>query len=155
MALGDGCGVRVATRLGEGRTSVRWATRDQRPDIAGIPPLDVWPEYNLYGDVVGVVWSCLYDAVPQFQSVCWDEQTGQVLAEANAIPCWWDGTDDGLGPGIDATMADAVARLDADEPANALCALAGIVAPAARGRGLAAEVLRQCIGSPPRMGWVR
>lgn len=121
---------------------VRWATREERPDIAAIPPAGVWPEYNLHGDIVGALWPRLNE-VPQFQSVCVDEQTGQVLAEAETIPCWWDGTDDGLGPGIDATMTDAVARLDAGAPPNALCALAGIVAPAARGRGLACEVLRQ------------
>jgi hypothetical protein len=69
--------------------------------------------------------------------------TGVVLAEANAVPCWWEGTDQLLGPGIDATMTDAFARPDAGEPANALCALAGKVAPAARGRELAAEVLHQ------------
>jgi GNAT superfamily N-acetyltransferase len=122
---------------------VRWATREERPDIAGIPPADVWPEYNLHGDIIRALWPRLDETVPQFQSVCVDEQTGQVVAEANTIPCWWDGTDDGLGPGIDATMTDAVARLDAGKPANALCALVGIVAPAARGRGLAGEVLRQ------------
>ena len=61
---------------------MQWATREERPDIAGISPSDVWPEYNLYGDVVGGLWSRLYDSVPQFQSVCVDEQTGQVLAEA-------------------------------------------------------------------------
>lgn len=122
---------------------MRWVTRDERPDLADIPALDVWPEYNLHGDVVGGLWPRLYDAVPEFQSVCWDEASGHVLAEANTVPCWWDGTDHGLGPGIDATMTDAFARLDAGEPANTLCALAGKVAPAARSRGLAAEVLRQ------------
>lgn len=103
----------------------------------------MWPEYNLHGDVVGALWSRLYDVVPQFQSVCWDEESGEVLAEANTVPCWWDGTDRGLGTGIDATMADALARLDAGQRANTLCALAGKVAPAARSRGLAADVLRQ------------
>jgi GNAT superfamily N-acetyltransferase len=122
---------------------VRWATRDERPDLADIPALDVWPEYNLHGDVVGALWPRLSDAVPQFQSVCWDEASGEVWAEAHTVPCWWDGTDQGLGPGIDATMTAAFAGLDAGEPANTLCALAGKVAPAARRRGLAAEVLRQ------------
>jgi hypothetical protein len=103
----------------------------------------VWPEYNLHGAVVGALWSRLYDVVPQFQAVCWDEESGEVLAEANTVPCRWDGTDRGLGAGIDATMADAFARLDAGQPANTLCALAGKVARAARSRGLAAEVLRQ------------
>lgn len=122
---------------------MQWATRDERPDLPDIPPSDVWPEYSLHGDDIDALWLRLLDAVPQFQSVCWDEDSGAVVAEAYAFPCWWDGTDDGLGPGVVATMADAVARIDVGLPANTLCALVGVVAPAARGRGLAAEVLRQ------------
>ncbi|MBW3605882.1 MAG: hypothetical protein KY460_13455 [Actinobacteria bacterium] len=123
--------------------SIQWATRTQRPDLSGIPTLDVWPEYNLHGDIVGALWPRLHDELPQFQSVCWDADSGSVLAETHTVPCWWDGSDDGLGPGIDATMADAFARLDRGEPPNALCALAAEVAPDARSRGLAAETLRQ------------
>lgn len=122
---------------------MRWTTRHERPDLPDIPALDVWPEYNLHGDVVAALWPRLYDVVPQFQSVCWDESSGEVLAEANTVPCWWDGTDRGLGSGVDDTMTRAFARLDRGGPVNTLCALAGKVAPAARSRGLAAEVLRQ------------
>jgi GNAT superfamily N-acetyltransferase len=122
---------------------MRWATRDERPDLPDIPESDVWPEYNLHGDVVGALWPRLQEEVPQFQSVCWDEDSGGVLAEAHTVPCWWDATDFGLGSGIDETMTDAFALLDRGETANTLCALAAKVAPAARSRGLAAEVVRQ------------
>lgn len=122
---------------------MRWVTRDERPDLPDIPALDVWPEYNLHGDVVGALWPRLYDDVPQFQSVCWDDESSAVLAEAHTVPCWWDGTDRGLGPGIDKTMTDAFSLLDRGGRANTLCALAGKVAPAARSRGMAAEVLHQ------------
>lgn len=122
---------------------MRWATRDERPDLPGIPSLDVWPEYNLHGDVVNALWPRLRRELAQFQSVCWDETTGTVLVEAHTVACHWDGTDDGLGPGIDEMMADAFARFDRELPANALCALSVEIAPGARSRGLAAEALRQ------------
>jgi hypothetical protein len=129
--------------IGDTLIAMRWATRDERPDLPGIPSLDVWPEYNLHGDVVRDLWPRLFDDLPQLQSVCWDATTGSVLAEANTVPCYWDGTDLGLGPGIDHMMTDAFARFDMDLPVNALCALAAEIAPTARSRGLAAEVLQQ------------
>jgi len=122
---------------------MRWATRDQRPDLPGVPSRDVWPEYNLHGDVVGRMWHRLYDHVGHLQSIGWDDATGDVLVEANAVACVWDGTDGDLGPGIDAVMRRAFADLDAGRPPTALCALAAQIAPSARSRGLASEALRQ------------
>lgn len=122
---------------------MRWATRDERPDLPGIPTLDIWPEYNVHGDVVGALWPRLLEDLPHFQSICWDKSSGSVLAEAHTAPCWWDGTDAGLGSGIDEMMTAAFAHLDRDAPANTLCALAAEISPAARSQGLAAEALRQ------------
>jgi GNAT superfamily N-acetyltransferase len=122
---------------------LRWATRDQRPALPEIPARDVWPEYNLHGDVVGRMWHRLDDDVRHMQSVGWDDATGDVLVETNAIACVWDGTDRDLRLGIDAVMRRACADLDAGRPPTALCALAAQIAPAARSRGLAAEALRQ------------
>lgn len=106
---------------------MRWATRDQRPDLPGVPSRDVWPEYNLHGDVVGRMWHRLYDDVGHMQSIGWDDATGDVLVEANAVACVWDGTDCDLGPGIDAVMRRAFADLDAGRPPTALCALTRFV----------------------------
>lgn len=122
---------------------LRWATRDQRPDLPDIPSQDVWPEYNLHGDVVGRMWDRLYDDVGHFQSVGWDDVTGDVLVETNAIACAWDGTDGDLAPGIDAIVRRAFADLTVGRPPTVLCALAAQIAPSARSRGLAAEALRQ------------
>jgi GNAT superfamily N-acetyltransferase len=124
---------------------MRWVTRDEQPDLPGISGSDVWPEYNVHADIVGALWPRLHADVPQFQSICRDEDSGTVLAEANTVPCRWDGTDDGLGSGIDEMMTDAFARLDRGQTANTLCALAAKVSPAARSRGLAAETLRQML----------
>jgi GNAT superfamily N-acetyltransferase len=64
-----------------------------------------------------------------------------VVCEGNAAPCWWDGSPAHLPDGIDATLTDALARLDDGRPANTLCSLAAVVTPAARGTGLSRMIL--------------
>jgi hypothetical protein len=49
------------------------------------------PEYNTHGDVASPRWSRLYDDYPDFQLVLWDDATGEILGEANTIPCRFDG----------------------------------------------------------------
>ncbi len=68
---------------------------------------EVWPEYNLHGDVLNQYWNQLYTTFPEWQFVLFDTAAGQVLAEGHTIPVAWDGTDTGLGPGIDASTARA------------------------------------------------
>jgi len=122
---------------------LRWATTDQRPDLPGVPSRDVWPEYNLHGDVVNALWHRLFEEVPHLQSVGWDDTADEVLVEANTVACVWDGTDADLGPGIDAMLQRAFDDLSAGRPPTTLCALAAQIVPTARSRGLAAEALRQ------------
>ena len=122
---------------------LRWATTDQRPDLPGVPSRDVWPEYNLHGDVVSALWHRLFEEVPHLQSVGWDDTADEVLVEANTVTCVWDGTDADLGPGIDVMLQRAFDDLSAGRPPTTLCALAAQIVPTARSRGLAAEALRQ------------
>ena len=70
---------------------------------------EVWPEYNQHGDTLNRYWGRLYDTFPEWQFVLYDPDEKLVLAEGHTIPLAWDGTDDGLGPGIDATIAGAFA----------------------------------------------
>lgn len=131
----------------------RWVTREEAPaGLPGIPTLDVWPEYNVHGDVVQPLWGRLVRDLAAFQSVCWDTATGAVLAQAFAVPCWWDRSEEGLGSGLDETMRSAFDRFDRGEPPNALCAVAAEVAPAGRGRGLAAATLEQMTQVAARHG---
>lgn len=119
------------------------ATFEQRPDLAsrGIPSSEIWPEYNLHGDVLDVLWPRLEADLPHTQLVFYEPETDELVAEAHAVPCWWDGTIGGLSEGIDATMVDAFERFDANRRTNALCALAAEVRPTNRGRGLARTIL--------------
>jgi GNAT superfamily N-acetyltransferase len=101
----------------------------------------VWPEYNLHGDRLGVYWERLFSDFPGFQYVLHDDQADVVLAEGHTLPCPWDGTISGLGDGIDAVVAAAFEAYDAGRPATALCALAAEILPQFQGRGLADRML--------------
>lgn len=117
--------------------SVRYA---QRPDLwadSDTRSAEVWPEYNLHGDVLNRHWGRLFERFPEFQfALVGDGDV--VLAEGHTAPCGWDGTPAGLGDGIDEML---VAALDGSAQPTALCALAAEILPAHQGRGLAAALL--------------
>jgi hypothetical protein len=53
------------------------ARHSERPELReGIGALssDVWPEYNLHGDVIGSRWDRLYEDVPEFQFLLYDAE---------------------------------------------------------------------------------
>lgn len=121
---------------------MRIVTLAERPDLCerGIPRRDGWPEYNLHGDILRLRMVRLFDDLPEFQLFGLSDDD-EVLCEGNAAPYWWDGSPAHLPNGIDATLTDALARLDEGQPVNTLCSLAAVVAPAARGMGLARPIL--------------
>ena len=84
---------------------VRYSDRPELWESLGDLSPEVWPEYNLHGDVLNQYWDRLYTTFPEWQFVLFDAAAGQVLAEGHTIPVAWDGTDAGLGPGIDASLA--------------------------------------------------
>jgi GNAT superfamily N-acetyltransferase len=114
---------------------VRYSERPELWDQSGEVSAEVWPEYNLHGDVLSPNWGRLFDRFPSFQFVLYDEE---VVAEGHSAPCPWDGTDEGLTDGIDDMLT---AALDATGSPTALCALAAEIRPAYQGRGLAHRVL--------------
>lgn len=128
--------------------SVEVFTLAERPELAegGIPDELVWPEYNLHGAVPNRLWSRLYDDMPEFQFGMFDRDTGELLAEAHTVACWWDSTDTGLSSGVDQTLQAAFERFDANGRVNTLCAMAAEIPPSSRGRGLARLIL-QAMGS--------
>jgi hypothetical protein len=69
-------------------------------------------------------WSRLYDDDPAYQLVLWDDATGEVLGEANTIPCRCDGTLQGLPHGIDEVIATGLPDVGTPPAPTALCALA-------------------------------
>jgi len=118
-------------------------TAAERPDLweRGIDSEDVWPEYNLHGDVLNRFWPHLDEELADFQFVLYDEHADAVVAEGHTGPLWWDGDDATLPGGIDDALEQVFARARAGEPVNTLCALAAETPRTGRLRGLAEQIL--------------
>jgi hypothetical protein len=118
-------------------------TAAERPDLwdRGIPSESVWPEYNLHGDVLNRWWGHLDEELREFQFVLYDEARDEVVAEGHTGPLWWNGQDEALPEGIDASIEQIFARVRAGQPVNTLCALAAESPREGRARGLAQQLL--------------
>lgn len=115
---------------------------DERPDLVGdVESLDrEWPPFMREGKSVRRYWGSLNTARPDYQLALLDAGSTAVVAKAHTIPIAWDGTDAGVPDGVDAVLKHAL--LSPPTHPDALCALAIVVAPEHRGRGLSALVLR-------------
>jgi hypothetical protein len=120
--------------------SVEMFTAAERPDLweRGIASGDVWPEYNLHGDVLNRWWGHL-DELPELQFVLYDADADEVVAEGHTGPLWWDGEDAHLPTGIDDALTQVFTRKG--EPVNTLCALAAETPRGGRRRGMAETIL--------------
>jgi hypothetical protein len=115
---------------------------------------EVWPEYSLHGEL-NYYWRQLYDVFPEWQFLLVDPGEQTVLAEGHMVPVAWDGTDDDLGPGIDATIAGAFGLRAAGGQPTAVSALAVEVPPRNQGMGLAPVMLRAMATLTRRAGLTR
>jgi hypothetical protein len=97
---------------------------------------EIWPEYNRHGDVLRPNWERLWEVAIDFQLVLVDDDSGEAVAQIHSIPCLWNGTVDGLPPGIDDVLVDGLRLAEERGDANALSALAIEIAPAHQGGGL-------------------
>jgi GNAT superfamily N-acetyltransferase len=119
------------------RYSERPALWEDTADISH----EVWPEYNLHGEVLAPHWRRLYDEFADFQFVLYDAEAQEVVAEGHTIPCDWDGSPKGLGEGIDAMMVGAFELHAAGRRPTAVGALAEEIRPRFQGGGLADRML--------------
>ena len=120
---------------------VRFSERPELWESIGGLSAEVWPEYNMHGQTLNFYWDQLYDVFPEWQFVLYDPGDRTVLAEGHTVPLAWDGTDAGLGPGIDATMAAAFELRAAGGTPTAASALAAEIPPRHQGRRLSAVML--------------
>jgi len=125
---------------------IRYSERPELWDSISDLSDEVWPEYNLHGEFLNYYWGQLYDAYPEWQFVLYDPDERMVLAEGNTIPLAWDGTDAGLGPGIDASVAAAFELRAAGGPPTAASALAAKIPPRHQGKRLSGVVLTAMAG---------
>jgi GNAT superfamily N-acetyltransferase len=118
--------------------------RSERPelwdDIRDLSD-EVWPEYNVHGEFINHYWAQLYEVFPEWQFVLYEPAERLVLAEGQTIPVAWDGTDAGLGPGIDATIAGAFDLHAVGGRPTAVSALAAKIPPRHQGRRLSGVLL--------------
>jgi len=125
---------------------VRYSERPELWDaITGLSD-EVWPEYNQHGATLNHYWDQLYEIFPDWQFVLYDPGDETVLAEGHTIPVAWDGTDAGLGPGIDATVTAAFELRAAGGQPTAVSALAAEIPPRHQRRGLAKVMLQAMAG---------
>lgn len=121
----------------------------ERPELwDGISDLseEVWPEYNLHAETLNHYWAQLYDVFPEWQFVLYDPGDQTVLAEGHTVPLAWDGTDAGLGPGIDASLAGAFDLRAGGRAPTAVSALAAEIPPRHQGKRLSAVLLTAMAG---------
>jgi hypothetical protein len=128
-ASGRDSGRRPTTPWGQSKSAVgnqviRYSERPGLWDAISALSEEVWPEYNLHGDVLGGYWDRLYYEFAEFQFVLYDDEAHEVIAEGHTIPCDWDDTPDGLGDRIDAAIAGAFDARERHRMPTALCALA-------------------------------
>jgi hypothetical protein len=118
-------------------------TAAERPDLwePGIGSADVWPEYNLHGDVLNQWWGLLDQELADLQFVLHDDETDTVVAEGHTAAFAWDGEDASLPDGIDRAIEVAFRDHRAGTPVDTLCALAAESPRDGRRRGLAVEIL--------------
>jgi GNAT superfamily N-acetyltransferase len=121
---------------------VRYSERPELWESISDLSAEVWPEYNLHGEVLNHYWPRLYTEFPDWQFVLHDASDGALLAEGHTIPVAWDGTDSGLGPGLDATVTAGFGLKSAGGRPTALSALAAEIPAAHRSRGLASTLLQ-------------
>ncbi|MER7847691.1 GNAT family N-acetyltransferase [Kitasatospora sp. NPDC096077] len=132
-------------------TAPSWvvARYSERPELWDRIPADfagVVPEYNLHGDIADDYWDRLFAEFPEYQFLLYDEAADTVLGTGRSLPRGWDGSAEGLGPGLDDSIAAAFRDRDAGTEPTALCALGVEVSPAHQGRGLSKVLLRELTG---------
>lgn len=113
---------------------VRYSERPELWDELGDMFDGVWPEYNQHGDELNHYWRQLYDVFPQWQFMLVDPGDQTILAEGHTVPVAWDGTDEDLDEGIDATIAGAFRLRAAGGRPTAVSAMAAEVPPKHQGR---------------------
>ena len=109
----------------------------RRLNIAG------WPAFLTQGDEDGLddVWSTVYSTWAEFQFVLLDQEK-HVVAAGQTVPFVWNGTVEDLPETIAGLLRRARDEAAAGRKPNTLCALAALVDPARRARGLSTEILK-------------
>jgi hypothetical protein len=98
-----------------------------------------WPPF-LRDDAVNALWPRLYSDFPELQlGLC--DGASRVVAIGNTIPFTWDGTARGLPDSVADIIALGIEARERQKRVTALSALAAVVDPSRRARGLSARIV--------------
>ena len=98
-----------------------------------------WPPF-LQGDSVNALWPSLYTDFPDYQiGLC--DRSGDVVAIGNTIPFLWNGRASGLPARVFDVIARGIKAAASGRQSDTLAALAVIVDPAGRMKGLSARIV--------------
>jgi hypothetical protein len=102
-----------------------------------------WPEFLTEGDECGLddVWDSVYTVLGEFQFLLRDD-TGTVVAAGMTVPFAWSGETADLPENIATLIRRAGGDVAAGRPANTLSAMAALVDPGQRARGLSTVILQ-------------
>jgi len=134
----------------DGRYTVR--TLAEQPELEPhFPRLHAlaWPRFVHEGNGTGGLWGNLATDFRDFQFGLWDE-SGALAAVGNSIPLMCDGTRGDLPRDIPEILERGAAVRREDRRPNALSALAAIVDPSHRARGLSRRVIEATLVAPVR-----
>jgi hypothetical protein len=99
-----------------------------------------WPRFLWEGDGTGGLFPRIYTDFAEFQFGIWNE-LGTLVAVGNTIPFICDGSTADLPPDIKETLERGLAVKQEGRTPTALAALAAIVDPAQRARGMSQKVI--------------
>lgn len=126
-------------------TTYTVVTLRERPDL--IDAIDQlhqvgWVPYMREDPIAAKYWRQLLDSFPQFQYVLVDEAS-TTIACGNAIPFHWDGSEGELPSGWDGVFEQGIIDFKRKAQLNTLSALAIVIHPEYRGRGLSTVMVKE------------
>jgi GNAT superfamily N-acetyltransferase len=125
--------------------ALQFPTRAERPGkqphIASLQQ-GIWPEFMYHDPVLERLFGRVISEYAEYQFYVWDDERGEVVGVANAIPATWDGLAETLPDGgVDAVVE---ARFAADPlTPSVLCALQILIAPELRGQALSGRMIQR------------
>jgi GNAT superfamily N-acetyltransferase len=125
-------------------------TIEDRPELRA--PINdihavVWDEFMQHEPVANHAWDVMFEHFPQHQLALVDDDTGEVLGAAHALPLYWSGEYGELPEGWDASMEQAERDLHEGREPTALTAYAIAVASGHQGKGLSNRMLEAMCAS--------
>jgi GNAT superfamily N-acetyltransferase len=124
-------------------TAYTLTTFTQRPDardrIDGLSDQS-WPPFLLHGNITR--WHLLFEIFAPYQLLLWDDSDG-LMAVGHSVPLVWDGSAADLPATIEEILIRAEQTAARRRTPNAVSAVAAMVHPEHRGKGLSRALVQE------------